>query len=43
MIQNRRDYTVVPDGQCFLLLQYAGSDQAPPLDVLENWSALVKK
>ena len=36
-------WQVAPDGQRFLLLANIGKDQAPPLDVLVNWPALLKK
>ena len=36
-------WQVAPDGQRFLLLIDAGQDQAPPLDVVVNWPALLKQ
>ncbi len=36
-------WQVAPDGKRFLLLTNAGKDQAPPLDVIVNWSALLKR
>jgi len=36
-------WQVAPDGKRFLLLINAGKDQAPPLDVVVNWPALLKK
>ena len=33
---------VAPDGKRFLLLISAGKDLAAPLDVIVNWSALLK-
>ena len=36
-------WQVTPDAQRFLLLANAGKDQAPPLDVVVNWPALLKK
>ena len=36
-------WQVAPDGQRFLLLINAGQDQAPPLDVVVNWPALLKQ
>ena len=32
-----------PDGQRFLVLVDAGGSQAPPLDVVVNWSELLTK
>jgi Tol biopolymer transport system component len=36
-------WQVAPDGKRFLLLTNAGKDQAPPLDIVVNWMALLKK
>ena len=36
-------WQVAPDGKRFLLLVNAGTEQAPPLDVIVNWPALLKK
>jgi dipeptidyl aminopeptidase/acylaminoacyl peptidase len=36
-------WQVAADGKRFLLLINAGKDQAPPLDVVANWPALLKK
>ena len=36
-------WQVAPDGKRFLLLTNAGKDQAPPLDVIVNWWALLKR
>jgi len=36
-------WQVAPDGKRFLLLIDAGKDQAPPIDVVVNWPALLKK
>ena len=36
-------WQVTPDGKRFLLLTNAGKDQAPPLDIIVNWPALLKK
>ena len=38
-----RTYDASPDGKRFLLLTNPGKDQAPPLDVVVNWPALLKK
>ena len=34
---------VAPDAKRFLLLANAGKDQAPPLDVVINWPALLRR
>jgi Tol biopolymer transport system component len=36
-------WQVSPDGKRFLLITNAGQDQAPPLDVVVNWQAGLKK
>ena len=36
-------WQVAPDGRRFLLLTSAGQDQAPTLDVVVNWPALLKQ
>jgi eukaryotic-like serine/threonine-protein kinase len=36
-------WQVAPDGQRFLLLVDAGKTQAPPLDIIVNWQALLPK
>jgi len=36
-------WQVSPDGKRFLLITNAGKDQAPPLDVVVNWQAGLKK
>ena len=36
-------WQVAPDGKRFLLLANAGKDQAPPLDVVVNWPALLEE
>lgn len=36
-------WQVAPDGKRFLLLIHAGKDQAPPLDVIVNWPALLRR
>jgi len=41
--QDSHRWQVAPDGKRFLLLANAGQDQSPPLDVVANWPALLKK
>ena len=36
-------WQLAPDGKRFLLLINAGKDQAPPLDVVVNWPALLRR
>jgi len=36
-------WQVSPDGKRFLLITNAGKDEAPPLDVVVNWQAGLKK
>jgi Tol biopolymer transport system component len=40
---NDSDRWLAPDGRRFLLLTSVGHDQAPPLDVIVNWPALLKE
>ena len=36
-------WQVAPDGKRFLLFANAGKDQAPPIDVVVNWPALLRR
>jgi hypothetical protein len=42
-VNDSQRWQVAPDGKRFLLLPPAGQQQAPPLEVLVNWPAMLKK
>jgi len=41
--RSARIWTASPDGQSFVVREFAGNDQPHPLTLMQNWTAALRK